>query len=144
MRRKKPLGAKPKKQPLLAKKQATNPKKKTLWNKADKLAGEWFRKCPCNAQGAGGLDCSGRIEWCHIVSRSVGRLRWHPLNAVPMCSAHHRYFTQRPLEFGAFVGEDNRQKLNEIERSLTKPDPEFWIAWYKGRTDCFATWDGEI
>ena len=123
-------------------------KAKTLWSKADKRAGDWFRCCRCRARGRGGLECKGRIEWAHIVSRSVGLLRWHPLNAMPLCSAHHRYYSQRPLEFAAFVGEKVRQSLNEFERKARsrgeKPDPQFWIDWFTARKDTADTWNGKL
>ena len=128
-------------------------KVKTLWNKADKRCGDWFRCCKCRARGAGvgrtgRIECSGRIEWAHIVSRSVGLLRWHPANAVPLCSAHHRYYTQRPLEFAHFIGEKVRQRLIEYERIKRgegeKPNPQFWIDWYNDRDDTADTWSGKI
>ena len=122
-------------------------KAKTLWNKADKVCGDWFRGCRCRAIGKFGIECSGRIEWAHIVSRSVGVIRWHPLNAYPLCSAHHRYFTQRPLIFAEFA-EGRKERLQEIEREIRsnggKPDPSFWYAWYKSRHDNADTWNGEI
>ena len=153
--RKSPMKKTAKKKP---KKKA--PSKTSLRNKADKLCRAWFHAAEeCVAckeviiTGVPGarLFCSGNLEWCHLVSRSVGVLRHHPLNAIPMCSAHHRYFTQRPLEFWEFVektmpGRSQRLKDLELEirTSNSKPDYEFWIAWYQKRTDNFRTWDGEL
>ena len=157
--RKTPLKAKsPMKKTAKKKPKKKAPSKTSLRNKADKLCRAWFHaaeecvacKVPIS-QAPACFSCGGNLEWCHLVSRSVGVLRHHPLNAIPMCSAHHRYFTQRPLEFWEFVEKTmpgRSQRLKDLEReirtSYSKPDYEFWIAWYQNRTDSFRTWDGEI
>ena len=143
---------KPKLSSVKAKPKKKTPTKTTLRNKADKLCRKWFHAAErCEARKVKGVECGGNLEWCHLVSRSVGIIRHHPLNAVPMCSAHHRYFTQRPLEFWEFIEErfpGRSQLLKDLERGMRaegqKPDYEGWIAWYTDRMDNFKTWDGEL
>jgi hypothetical protein len=47
--------------------------------------------------------CAGYIQCCHIISRSYHAIRWDFDNAVPMCAAHHMYFTHHPLEWRDFI-----------------------------------------
>lgn len=51
------------------------------------------------------FDCAGYIQCCHIISRRYRALRWAAENAVPMCSAHHVYFTNHPLEWEDYCRE---------------------------------------
>jgi len=42
-------------------------------------------------------------------------LRWHPLNAVSLCTGHHAYFTGNPLEFAKWIeGELGKANTNKL------------------------------
>lgn len=43
------------------------------------------------------------IDTCHIYGRRTVSLRWYPTNMIALTSSRHRYFTENPLEFKAFV-----------------------------------------
>ena len=43
------------------------------------------------------------LECAHIYGRARKGMRWHPLNAVSLCTGHHMYFTANPLEFFEWV-----------------------------------------
>jgi len=73
----------------------------------------------------------GRVECCHIYGRRDRKLRWNGLNAVSLCSYHHRYFSEHPAEFmswlESYVGDgvleilrerhnDNRVKYSKVDR----------------------------
>lgn len=51
-------------------------------------------------EGARGLECA------HIIGRRNKAVRWHPLNAVALCTACHFHFTANPLEFADWVNQD--------------------------------------
>ena len=115
--------------------------KKTLTAKADKLAGdacrsrgycesrEWIAEHAIKKH-----RCSGRLEWAHIKSRGVKSLRWDEKNCVCLCNICHRYFTQHPDEFKRFIDNldpDRWDYLNEQWQLHKKPDPAYWIEYYK-------------
>ena len=165
MKRKKPLKAKtPLKRSPMKKTAKKKPKKKakksgpsktTLRRKADLLTRKWFHRAErCFACGEvsladGSTDCNGGLQWCHIHTRGIGVIRWNPLNGLPMCARHHKWYGGHPLLWAEFIerlypGRGAELYRLEYEASPRKPDPEFWIAWYTGRTDNFRTWDGEL
>jgi hypothetical protein len=43
--------------------------------------------------------CQGELQCAHIMSRRYRALRWSYDNAVPLCGAHHTFFTHRPAEW---------------------------------------------
>ena len=47
--------------------------------------------------------CSHNLECAHIHSRRHQFLRHDPLNAVSLCGAHHRWYTDHPTEFTAWL-----------------------------------------
>ena len=152
--RKTPLRAKPKKEGVKVRKKK-GPSKTALKRKTDLLCGAWFRSdSVCTARGEvcmsdGTTECNGMVCWCHIFTRGIGVLRWHPLNATTMCGRHHKWYTDHPSIFGLFIEKiypGRTELLYLLERTIKprKPDPEFWTSWYKSRTDNFRTWDGEI
>lgn len=59
---------------------------------------------------------TGHLECCHVQGRRSRATRWHPQNAVCLCHAHHRYFTERPIEFIEWLERDtpNGPNLQEI------------------------------
>jgi len=58
------------------------------------------------------LDCS------HVYGRRHRSTRWSPLNAHALCKKCHRHFTDRPLEFAAWVkttmSDDDYRELTEL------------------------------
>ena len=72
--------------------------------KCDRLFAAWVRSSgPCAAEGWGPGDsviqCSDRLQCAHIISRKEFGVRWNPLNALCLCSAHHSFFTHAPLRW---------------------------------------------
>ena len=57
------------------------------------------------------------LQTAHIIPRSYHQVRWDLDNAFCLCSRCHRYFTNRPIEFEAFVvskiGKAHYQELKE-------------------------------
>ena len=51
----------------------------------------------------GNAVCSDNLECCHIHSRRHQYIRHNPLNALSMCGAHHRWYTDHPTIFADFV-----------------------------------------
>jgi len=52
--------------------------------------------------------CSGNMQCAHVVSRTYRAVRWRtddPPGAVPLCGAHHVWYTHHPLEWIDFMGE---------------------------------------
>jgi hypothetical protein len=52
--------------------------------------------------------CSMQLQCAHVVSRTYRATRWRtddPPGAVPLCGAHHVYFTNRPLQWIEAMGE---------------------------------------
>lgn len=58
----------------------------------------------CDAAGVD-FDCAGYIQCAHIISRRYRATRWSidPDNAIPLCSAHHVYWTHHPLEWEDYI-----------------------------------------
>lgn len=53
----------------------------------------------CWAMNHPKVTCNGALQCCHRISRRYTSLRWSTDNAVPMCAAHHMYYTYKPLEW---------------------------------------------
>lgn len=55
----------------------------------------------CEFYGVDKVKCNGNLQCAHIISRRYRATRWllNPLNAMPLCMAHHVYYTHHPLEF---------------------------------------------
>ena len=84
-------------------------------NKADRLFSIQIRSYgECEAQGHL-IDCSTKLECCHWISRRYSWTRTYEPNAYCLCSAHHRWFTANPTEFGRWAidqrGEDTYQEV---------------------------------
>lgn len=48
---------------------------------------------------------SGVLQCAHIISRSYQSIRCADDNAVALCSAHHQFYTHRPLEWQDLIEE---------------------------------------
>ena len=84
-------------------------------NKADRLFSIQIRSYG-ECEAAGHLfDCSPKLECAHWVSRRYSWTRTYEPNAFCLCSAHHRWFTANPTEFGRWAidqrGEEVYQKV---------------------------------
>ena len=82
-------------------------------NKADRLFSLQIRAFgECEAAGHK-FDCSTKLECCHIISRRYAWTRTYEPNAVCMCSAHHRWFTANPVEWGKWVLDNRGEDVYE-------------------------------
>lgn len=52
----------------------------------------------CWAQGKA-IACNGELQCAHIFSRRYTSLRWAEGNAMPLCAAHHYWYTLRPADW---------------------------------------------
>lgn len=48
---------------------------------------------------ASGVKCGGNLQCCHVISRRYHAIRWERSNALAGCAAHHKFYTERPLEW---------------------------------------------
>ena len=57
----------------------------------------------CEAHGEpmlhGNIQCSDNLECAHIHGRRYQIVRHDPMNAVSLCGAHHRWYTDHPVFF---------------------------------------------
>ena len=112
---------------------------KTLCNKADELAAKACKACnECQAKGWSGggkvIQCSGRLEWAHLKSRSHKTIRHDPLNSMCLCWSHHNFFTCHPDLWTKFCEEVRPgvwDRLNALLQEGLKPDYSYWIDYYK-------------
>lgn len=75
-------------------------KRDILFSKLVRERAEWA--CEFCGKHYGPGDTRG-LECAHIYGRSRKGLRWHPDNAVALCTGHHMYFTGNPLEFSEWI-----------------------------------------
>ena len=102
---------------------------------------DWEDPCPSDLRKIRViLNCSGRFEWCHLVSRGVRSLRHDPENCVCLCNIHHRFFTQQPAAFTAFMESINPGVWERLAMKQWggKKEPleniyQRWIDYYEGR-----------
>ena len=70
--------------------------------------------------------CWGELECAHIIRRSFKATRWEPINAVTLCSEHHRWYTEHPLAWTAWatehLGPDTYAALVERAYKGSRPD----------------------
>lgn len=85
----------------------------------------------CEAHGEpmlyGNTACSQHLECAHIHSRRHQYLRHNPLNALSLCGAHHRWYTDHPTVFTDFI---DRQYPGRLEILL--PMLQVKHKWLKG------------
>lgn len=83
-----------------------------------------------------GISCSAdtytpSIQWAHIVRRGRGITRWMEGNALPLCAAHHSWFTRNPEAWTVFVddliGVDAHRHL--MRRSLADEKVDLEVVW---------------
>lgn len=95
------------------------PTRTQLRAKCDRLFAEHIRSHgECEAAGVDGIACSDRFQCAHILSRKHLGTRWHPLNALCLCSAHHVWFTHHELHWerwrDAYVAPYTLELLREV------------------------------
>jgi len=88
----------------------------------------------CWAEGAAGVKCNGKIQCAHLISRRYLAIRWDEANAMPLCAAHHTYFTLHPLEWEEFCRSAGVDWDDLRRRALNDPpmDPETVVKRYQG------------
>lgn len=128
----------------LVRKTGLKPKRKTkqstLKNQADKYARDFVMKRDLDCVAANFellgrvIHCTDRCEWAHLKSRSHATIRHDPRNAVKLCWAHHKFFTNHPDLWTQFIEKlypGRWQELNVVLQRRVKPDYQFWIDYYK-------------
>ena len=86
------------------------PTKTQLKKKADDYFSLWIRRRDKVCQstrltGHGAATCTREfnLQCAHIHTRDYSATRLDPENAVALCRGCHMFFTQRPLEWRAFI-----------------------------------------
>lgn len=86
----------------------------------------------CEAHGEpmyqGNIECSGGLECAHIHSRRYQIVRHDPLNALSLCSAHHRWYTDHPVFFTEFL----RRYLGQEHLDILREKLQSRHKWLKG------------
>ena len=57
----------------------------------------------CRSSRADATPAGKAIQCAHIVSRRYRNTRWEEANAIPLCAADHKFFTEHPLEWDDWV-----------------------------------------
>ncbi len=77
-----------------------------------------IRKPPTGTRGSDGMECS------HVFSRRHRTIRWAKENAKCLCSAHHRWWHENPVDaakwYESLVGESHLALLREKRDSMIK------------------------
>ncbi len=74
--------------------------RKGLIKKLDKLFSLKVRaRGWCQLQGKDRIRCSTVLQCAHIIGRGRHIIRWNERNALCLCSGHHVYYTNHPLEW---------------------------------------------
>jgi len=96
-------------------------------NKADRLFSKQIRSYgECEATGHQ-FDCSTKLECAHWISRRYAWTRTYELNAFCLCSAHHRWFTAHPTEFGKWaVGQRSEETYQRVLRRSQRREKFDW------------------
>lgn len=80
---------------------------------------DWFSKCVRKRAGWRCECCMNTetLQCAHIYGRREKSVRWDGMNALSLCSACHRRFTENPLDFAKFciarLGRAHMDILNE-------------------------------
>ena len=71
--------------------------------KADDLFGKLIRLLYSECRKCGRTD---ELDVAHILSRDIHQIRWSEENAFLLCREHHRFYTDNPNAWRAFVKEE--------------------------------------
>ncbi len=119
-------------------------KKKSLVKQAEDLFAAVVRsKGYCEACGT-----SKMLQCAHIWTRGYKQIAFNLDNALCLCKGHHRYFTDRPIEWESFViymiGEKKFASLREkAVQYYKKIDYEFIIEGLKNEQEKIQQQFGE-
>ena len=107
------------------------PKKSTLRNTADKLCGQIARSIGhCEHCGS-----SDNLQWAHIITRSIVRLRYERKNWYALCASCHRHFHNKPLQFSDFVAKTKGKNIvDELIRESNELMP-ITVEWYQKKIE---------
>lgn len=108
-------------------KRTKRPPRRNFMEQCDKLFAKLVKhRRICSVEGC---DSGASIQCAHIISRSYLSLRCDFDNAIPLCAAHHTFWTHRPLEWEEWVNanldgrfETNKQLALANQRAGVKPD----------------------
>lgn len=72
--------------------------------RADAIFSEIIRSLgKCEAKGYDNRPCSSQLQTAHIITRKRSATRTDLRNAFCLCFAHHRWFTDNPVQFSRFI-----------------------------------------
>lgn len=82
----------------------------------------------CQAPPANKGACAGRLEADHLISRSYGATRWNVEVGITLCLAHHKWYTEHPLEHVELakgrIGAARYDELRKLAMTHVAEDPE--------------------
>lgn len=131
------------------------PTKKTLKRNCKEQFNAWVRGSGvCVAKGERGIECSNRLECCHLKSCGIEILRFDQRNVVPMCNLHHRHYTEHADHWTEFIDRllpglwnelddllvEHRDKLGktdyralyeELLKQLREGEYDSWLDWHE-------------
>lgn len=82
---------------------------------------------PCSSD-----NLTPSVQWAHIVRRGRGHTRWLEGNALPLCAAHHTFFTRRPESWTVFVDDMiGVEKHRDLMRESLKDEKVDLVEWWK-------------
>lgn len=82
-------------------------------NKLDKIVSAFCRSMgKCEKCGS-----TLFLQWCHIITRGISKLRYDRRNWFCLCASCHRHFHNKPLEFAEFV---KKKKGKEVYNWLIR------------------------
>jgi hypothetical protein len=96
--------------------------------KADKLFSEIIRSYGrCEASGYDERPCSPQLQTAHIVTRKRSATRTDLRNAFCLCFAHHRWFTDQPVQFARFLQQSwAKDYYDSVYRASITPTKVNW------------------
>jgi predicted restriction endonuclease len=77
----------------------------------------------------------GQIDCAHIFGRRHRNTRWDIENAVALCRHHHRYFTERPVDFVTWLEnykgkpslDELRVKAHQVKKWTKEEKEEMYL-----------------
>ena len=100
-----------------------NPKSKYWKTKADELWGliihDIYQVCAVN------MDCAGRVEAHHLISRANTATRHAVENGIGLCSKHHKFDShlsahKAPMAFAEWLSENDPDKFDWCSKNKFK------------------------
>jgi hypothetical protein len=100
--------------------------KRCAFHEADRLFSERVRargRCEVKSWHPS-IRCNGDLQTMHIISRRYRSIRWTFENALCGCAAHHRFYTDRPLEWRRDCEENGIDYAALSDRALYDAIPD--------------------